>query len=194
MLGIALCEKLIRCTHVARIYALVREGSGLPVDAQTRLQRQWQEKLPSSCAARLIESRKIVALIGDVALHRPFLGMSQSDMDTVKQEAHIVIHSAADISLLKSVHQLANINIHGAMRIAELAQSCVLLERYVIARIGLQSPTADVACLRYTYRLCSHNPAGLPLRRTLTFGLQRMESSEQSTKAGCCLTQNQGGT
>lgn len=131
MLGMATCEKLVRCTGVATIYALVREASGSRAAAQARLHAQWMEHLPLSAARMLINSQKVYAMVGDVGSAEPHMGLSFQDARTVKREAHIFMHGAADISLVKPVHKLANINIFGALRAADFARQCMQLERYV---------------------------------------------------------------
>ena len=131
MLGMVVCEKLVRCTGIDKIYALVRDSSGSRAAAEARLHAQWTEHLPLSASRMLLNSHKVHVMLGDVGCDRPNLGLSPRDSRKIIREAHVFMHGAADISLVKPVHKLANINIFGALRAADLANQCMQLERYV---------------------------------------------------------------
>ena len=74
-------------------------------------------------------SGRVVALNGDITA--PQLGLSDDDLATLQGEVQLVIHMSADINLRKSVTQLAETNILGALAVAEVATHLPGLERYV---------------------------------------------------------------
>ena len=74
-------------------------------------------------------SERVVALNGDITA--PQLGLSDDDLAILQSEVQLVIHMSADINLRKSVTQLAETNILGALAVAEMATRLPGLERYV---------------------------------------------------------------
>ena len=125
MLGMVFVEKLLRTTKVRRIYALVRAPAG---HAQKRLENCWARHLPFACQA-MKASRRVHALEGDVAI--PEFGFTSIEREMLRREASIVIHMAADISLVKTLSQLASVNVFGTLALASFAKTFDRLERYV---------------------------------------------------------------
>lgn len=125
-MGMVMAEKLLRCTRVKRIYGLVRAKPG---QEQQRLHETWLECAPN-VAQRMIADGRVVAVNGDIAAG-PLLGMDEATAQRIRDEAHIVMSLAADISLGKKAKDLAATNIYGVLAVAELARSCSKLERFV---------------------------------------------------------------
>ena len=126
MVGLAWTEKLLRVAKIRRAYALVRAAPGR---GQARLEQCWRQHLPFSYEA-MKSSGRIYALEGDVTA--PHFNLSVAQREMLKREVSIVIHMAADISLVKKYSQLVPTNIQAVLALADFAESFDHLDRFVL--------------------------------------------------------------
>ncbi|OQE02772.1 hypothetical protein PENVUL_c038G02267 [Penicillium vulpinum] len=77
----------------------------------------------------------------------PDLGLSQNELNTLRQEVNVVIHSASSINLAKPLSGLSDVIIGASERIAGIALTCPNLDRFVYLSTGYCNshlpPTGD---------------------------------------------------
>lgn len=153
--------KLLRCTKLKRIYALVRCRPGQ--DPQERLETCWTSRIPLSAGSMKFDKR-VVAVRGDITAG-PLLGMDANIVEELRQSVQIALHFSADINLKKTAKQLAETNVVGTLAVAELLSSFPKLERFVGA---MQIAVGDEADLRGRASLQHYTPI-----RTWTLSTKR---------------------
>ncbi|OQD98489.1 hypothetical protein PENSOL_c009G01747 [Penicillium solitum] len=89
-LGTAIVHRLLMSTCVSRIYLVCRGGN-------EKLQSRWREWLPDDTVDKLCDSNRLVVLDGDILL--PSLGLSQSELELIRNNTNIIIHAASAINL-----------------------------------------------------------------------------------------------
>ncbi|EIE20590.1 hypothetical protein COCSUDRAFT_48572 [Coccomyxa subellipsoidea C-169] len=121
--GSVVLEQILRvCPTVKRIYVLIREKRGQSGDERIDFllhkrplfHMHWKDgRVP------LDVRNKIVVIPGD--LHKPDLGLAQSDRERLIEEVEFVIHSAASISFFEHIHTLLEQNYEATKKVSELA-------------------------------------------------------------------------
>jgi len=66
-----------------------------------------------------VDWSRVSIVLGDLSQH--LFGMSDADYDSLKQEIDLIIHAAADVSLLREYEQLKAVNEGGLGRVLEFA-------------------------------------------------------------------------
>lgn len=127
-LGKVLIEKLLRCTDVKMIYALVRaKGNQNP---ENRIKKLLESKIFDRIRNDAPESlKRLQAIAGDVTL--PGMGISMANQATLIKEVSIVFHSAATIKFNDSLRTAMDINVFGTQKVLNLSQQLPLLKALV---------------------------------------------------------------
>jgi hypothetical protein len=94
-----------------------------------KLRSKWTESLSSATVERLLGTNRITIMNGDIL--QPDLGLSPDELNTLRQEVDIVIHSASSINLAKLLDALSDVIIRASERMADIALTCPSLERFV---------------------------------------------------------------
>lgn len=124
--GKCVLEKIMRTLPcVACVYVLVRtkDGARPPADRlneevlQSEVWTRLRRERPDTQA--LLES-KIVPIAGDILADG--LGLSEADAATLRARVDVVIHCAATISFTERLDIAMNLNVHGTLRLLELAK------------------------------------------------------------------------
>ncbi|KAK9507894.1 hypothetical protein O3M35_007658 [Rhynocoris fuscipes] len=119
--GIALVEKLLRCTDVNKVYLLIRPKKGKDVEARL------EEYIKNPIFSVLREEKgsdvfnKLSGVSGDVG--EANLGLSDSDRQTLIDNVNIVFHSAATLDFEADLRTTVQINLQGTRRIIELCKN-----------------------------------------------------------------------
>ncbi|KAJ5865298.1 uncharacterized protein N7529_007214 [Penicillium soppii] len=121
-LGTAIVHRVLTTTSVSCIYLICRGGI-------EKLQARWRQWLPHGVVDKLCDPNRLIVFDGDILL--PDLGLSIVELDTVRNNASIVIHTASSINLVQPLHRLSNSIIEATEMIAELALTFKTLERFV---------------------------------------------------------------
>ncbi|BDA50523.1 probable fatty acyl-CoA reductase 1 [Coccomyxa sp. Obi] len=131
--GSVVLEQILRvCPTVKRIYVLIRDKKGQSgndridflLHKRPLFHMHWKDgRVP-------IDVRnKIVVVSGD--LHKPQLGLSQADRESLIEEVNFVIHSAASISFFEHIHTLLEQNYEATKKVSELALQIKNLRGFV---------------------------------------------------------------
>ncbi|KAJ5779167.1 male sterility domain-containing protein [Penicillium paradoxum] len=121
-LGTAIVHRLLSCSSVDHIFLLCRGG-------EEKLRRKWEEFLPLDMVEKLCNPSHLTILNGDILL--PGMGLSQTELETLRSAINIIIHAASSISLAKRLHSLSALIIGASEAIAEFAFTCKNLDRFV---------------------------------------------------------------
>lgn len=128
-LGKVLIEKLLHdCRDVKRIYLLVRTKGSEP--AQSRLSQILQSQ--AFDRIRRIQPdllKKVSVIKGDLTFDD--LAISKADLEILKNEISVVIHSAATIRFDEPLSRATRINVTATKRILELALKLNKLEAFI---------------------------------------------------------------
>lgn len=90
------------------------------------------------------------------------MGLSQTELETLRYTTNIVIHSGSSINLGKSLHDSSSLEavIGASVTVADLAFACKKLERfvyvstaYVNAYLHPRSPGLDIEIKENLYKL-----------------------------------------
>ncbi|KXG54638.1 Male sterility, NAD-binding [Penicillium griseofulvum] len=72
---------------------------------------------------------RITVMNGDIL--SPDLGLSPDELNTLRQEVDVIIHSASSINLAKPLDALSDVIIRASERMADIALTCPSLDRFV---------------------------------------------------------------
>ncbi|XP_063705737.1 putative fatty acyl-CoA reductase CG8306 [Culicoides brevitarsis] len=129
-LGLTLIEKLLRsCPDVGYIYMLIRSKRGKTVEAR------MEQITKTPLFERVINERtdkifrKVIPIVGDVSEKN--LGISPADRQTLIDNVHIVIHSAASLDFNQPLRTTVNINLLGTRYVMELCDQMKCLQSMV---------------------------------------------------------------
>ncbi|KAI9038874.1 putative male sterility domain-containing protein [Aspergillus affinis] len=157
-LGTAIVYRLV--THTAAtspIYVLCRGG-------RKALYSRWRKLLPSQFADRLCQSNRLIVVDGDIK--KPNVGLSDAQIDIVRQDVEIVIHAASSINLKTDLTTLTPTIIQATETVAKFALTCHVLTRFVYvssayanAHLGPRSEGIDVLVDERIYNPCQHDTA-----------------------------------
>lgn len=127
----------------------LRDAEGLIAMRHRALYARWTEDLPPQYADTLCKSDRLIVLNGDI--RHPRMGLSDSQISMVRENAEIFIHAASSINLTSSLADLATPIVKATEMAAELALSCQHLTRFVYvssayanAHLGQRSELSDV--------------------------------------------------
>jgi fatty acyl-CoA reductase len=120
-LGGCLLFKLALSTDTAKIYVLVRGSAA-------RATARWRETMPAQIE-RILDTGKVHFVIGDIT--EPDLGIRPAVLAELAACVTLVIHSAADTSLVAPLGHSVKNNCLPALELARLAGSFERLERFV---------------------------------------------------------------
>ncbi|KAF5291768.1 hypothetical protein FQA39_LY14256 [Lamprigera yunnana] len=117
-LGKLIVEKLLRTCNVRKLYITKR-----PIKNKRRHFEDVEQYFDNTIFDRLKEEKnaalkKVAAVVCDLAM--PRLGMSEADLESLKEEVNVVIHAAADVRFNASLKVIACTNIRGTQRILSL--------------------------------------------------------------------------
>lgn len=128
-LGKTLVEKLLRSCHdLNKIYMLVRAKRGKTSDE--RLNEFTQCKLFEKVKALHPDfKKKLVAVNGD--LSEDGLGISETDLETLRSNVNIVFHSAATVRFDEPMKTAVNMNIVGVKKVIDLCKTMKHLISFV---------------------------------------------------------------
>ncbi len=132
-LGQPLVEKILwAAPEIRRIYVLIRPKNLSPRHTQTAQQRIQKELFQSSAFDRLFSrhgegieeflSDKLIAVSGDISQDQ--LGLDEENQSLLRREVDIVINSAAVVSFDAPLDEALELNVFGARRLAQFANSC----------------------------------------------------------------------
>ncbi|XP_014283392.1 fatty acyl-CoA reductase 1 [Halyomorpha halys] len=128
--GKVLTEKLLRaCPGVKRIYLIIRPKGG-----QTP-QERWANIVKDELFEKLlaeapdIMDRKVTVLDGDMSLIN--LGLTQENIEELKNTVDIIFHSAATVRFNDPLHKAFLSNTRGTLELCKLASEMNNLEVFV---------------------------------------------------------------
>lgn len=128
-LGKVLVHKLLwDCRHIQKIYLLIRPKKGVApkdrLDAilEAPIFQDWKINKPDQLA-------KLIPLNGDIC--EPKLGLSEEDYNILTENVSIVYHSAATVRFDGPIEFAIKMNLHGTVRMMELARKMSKLEVFV---------------------------------------------------------------
>ncbi|XP_076371890.1 putative fatty acyl-CoA reductase CG5065 isoform X2 [Tachypleus tridentatus] len=128
-IGKVLVEKILRsCPDVETIFLLVRQKKGnnpaqrLDAILKSKLFEYLQESNPGVL-------RKLVAIDGNMTL--PGLGMTPSDLDTVRKKVSVVFHCAATVRFEEPLKTSVDMNVLGTTKVIELCKKMTSLKALV---------------------------------------------------------------
>ncbi|KAK9852188.1 hypothetical protein MYU51_008525 [Penicillium brevicompactum] len=121
-LGTALIYRLVTQAPAAHLYILCR--GGLP-----RLIKTWSEVLPQHQVEQMTDPKVVSVLDGDML--QPDFGLTSNNLDIIRRQVHVIIHSASSIALLSSLAKLVSPVIEVSERLAHFALECKNLECFV---------------------------------------------------------------
>ncbi|KAH8432452.1 uncharacterized protein LDX57_010088 [Aspergillus melleus] len=146
---------------------LITGGSGFwgrPLGGRGALYSKWRKLLPTPFADRLCESDRLIVLDGDIT--KPHVGLSDSQVDIVRQDVQIVIHAASSINLTSNLTTLTPTVIRATETVAKFALTCRALTRFVYvssayanAHLGPRSEAIDVPIYEKVYNPCQQDTA-----------------------------------
>ncbi|XP_022253139.1 putative fatty acyl-CoA reductase CG5065 isoform X2 [Limulus polyphemus] len=127
--GKVLVEKFLRsCPDIETIFILIRHKKGN--NPAQRLEAILNSKLFESVHETSPELlRKIVAIDGDMTL--PGLGVSPSDLDTLKEKVSVVFHCAAAVRFQEPLKISVDMNVLGTKKVIELCKKMPHLKALV---------------------------------------------------------------
>ncbi|XP_066990946.2 putative fatty acyl-CoA reductase CG8306 [Anabrus simplex] len=146
--GMALIEKLLRCTEVSHIYMLIRaKKDKSPTQRLQDLAKDpLYEKLTEERGADIFS--KVVGVSGNV--EDEGLGLSPEDRQMLKDNVHIVIHSAATLDFEAPLKPTVVTNLQGTRRVLELAKEIPHLKALVhVSSAYVNSNLRDVDEILY---------------------------------------------
>lgn len=128
-LGKVLVEKLLHdCPNIKNIYLLLRtKGS---VVAQSRIEQLFESQAfdrIKRIQPQLIEKVKVIR--GDITFDD--LAISESDLDLIKKEVSVIIHSAATIRFDEPLRRATRINVTATKRVLDLASQVRDLKAFI---------------------------------------------------------------
>ncbi|PLB48480.1 putative male sterility domain-containing protein [Aspergillus steynii IBT 23096] len=148
-LGTAVVYRLVTRTSVSLIYILCRGG-------RKALYTRWKKSLPDQFADKLCRSNRLLVLDGNII--KPNMGLSDSQVDIVREDVEIVIHAASSINLTSNLSSLAPTVIKATEIVAQFALACSFLTRFVYvssayanAHLDPRSESIDVAVQEKIY-------------------------------------------
>jgi 1-acyl-sn-glycerol-3-phosphate acyltransferase/nucleoside-diphosphate-sugar epimerase len=130
-LGKVLLEKILRCLpQVRKVYVLVRaKKGGSPQERmideilRSPIMKVLKEKFDSEQAFMDYALSKLEAVPGDVATPE-FIHLPEKDLNRIKNEISVVIHSAATIGFQERLDDAIKLNVYGALAALEFSRSC----------------------------------------------------------------------
>ncbi|KAI9556292.1 hypothetical protein GHT06_018866 [Daphnia sinensis] len=128
-IGKVLVEKLLRaCPGIERFYLLMRPSRGQTVDCrlQALIENQIFDKIRKQRPDVL---GKITAVAGDMTF--PGLGLSSSDLQSLKDNVSIVFHSAATIKFNEELKAAIRMNVKGPLQLLEICRQMKRLQAFV---------------------------------------------------------------
>ncbi|RWS03756.1 fatty acyl-CoA reductase CG5065-like protein [Dinothrombium tinctorium] len=126
-LGKVLVEKLIRtCTGINKVYILLRSKNG--ISTQQRLDEFLSSKCFDYCNKATLTS-KVIAIDGDVTL--PLLGISDKDINTLKNDVSVVFHSAASVRFDEPLKDCLKYNVLATKLVLELCHEIKNLKAFI---------------------------------------------------------------
>ncbi|KAK4023768.1 hypothetical protein OUZ56_009166 [Daphnia magna] len=128
-MGKVLVEKLLRaCPGIERIYLLMRPSRGQTVDCRLRglIENQIFDKIRKQEPDVL---GKITAVTGDMT--SPGLGLSSSDLQSLKDNVSIIFHSAATIKFNEELKAAIRMNVKGPLQLLEISRQMKRLQAFV---------------------------------------------------------------
>ncbi|KAL4940436.1 hypothetical protein BDV06DRAFT_213475 [Aspergillus oleicola] len=120
-LGGCLLYKLALQLPTRRIFVLVRNSSEAAV-------KKWKRNMPAQTQA-LLDSKKIQFVIGDIM--KPDLGINGPDLQRLRKEVTLVIHTAAKISLDSNIIDALENNCFPSLELARIAASFRRLKLFI---------------------------------------------------------------
>ncbi|CAI7587776.1 unnamed protein product [Penicillium bialowiezense] len=121
-LGTAVVHRLLTTTSVPRIYLICRGGV-------EKLRMRWREWLPQGTADAMCDPSRLIVLDGDIL--RPNLGLSEPELEAIRNTTNIIIHAASSINLAAPLKRLHGPVIEATEMMVKIAQSCKMLDRFV---------------------------------------------------------------
>ncbi|KAJ5337233.1 uncharacterized protein N7506_005255 [Penicillium brevicompactum] len=139
-LGTALIYRLVTQAPAAHLYILCRGGlpyvdfvsTTLVPPSQRLIMRQQEanknmERGPPTTSSGANDRSKV--LDGDML--QPDFGLTSNNLDIIRRQVHVIIHSASSIALLSSLAKLVSPVIEVSERLAHFALECKNLECFV---------------------------------------------------------------
>jgi len=131
-LGKIILEKLLRSIpDIGTIYLLIRPKKD--ISSSERLSRLIKSRVFNRLRGErkdfeeyAIQHLRVIG--GDVAIDK--LGMSDEDIEVVKQNVNIIIHSAATINFTERLVEAVKLNVLGSLRLLSLAKQCKRMEAF----------------------------------------------------------------
>ncbi|ENN75017.1 hypothetical protein YQE_08332, partial [Dendroctonus ponderosae] len=125
--GISLLEKILSDTpEHGNIYILVRPKKGQSIEDRLAVLKKNSvfETLLSQRATESVDQifEKVIPVAGDVGQDN--LGLSDSDLQTLKEKVNVIFHSAATLDFGDTLRTTIDINLLGTRRVTELAKQC----------------------------------------------------------------------
>ncbi|CAI7640141.1 unnamed protein product [Penicillium glandicola] len=112
------------------VYRLLTQTSENIIDSTSRkLRSKWTESLSSATVEKLLSTNRITAMNGDILL--PDLGLSRTELSTLRQEVNIIIHSASSINIVKPLSGISEVITGASERLADMALTYPSLDRFV---------------------------------------------------------------
>ncbi|CAG7971641.1 unnamed protein product [Penicillium olsonii] len=121
-LGTAIVHRLLTTTSVSRIYLICRGGT-------EKLRARWREWLPQGTADAMCDPSRLIVLDGDILV--PNLGLSEPELEAIRNTTNIIIHAASSINLAAPLKRLHGPVIEATETVANIALTCKMLDRFV---------------------------------------------------------------
>ncbi|CRL04380.1 CLUMA_CG017471, isoform A [Clunio marinus] len=123
--GKVLVEKLLRSCNVGKIFILVRHKK--KASPQQRFNDYVKHRIFDGLRSTdPLFSQRIHLISGDITIDD--LAMSETDMNILIKELHIIFHCAANVRFDDPIREAININVVGTWRMLQLAEKCEHLE------------------------------------------------------------------
>jgi hypothetical protein len=90
---------------------------------------RWKEWLPDGTGDTLCDPNRLIVLDGDILL--PNLGLSEPELEAIRNTANIIIHAASSINLAQPLHRISGTIIEATEMMANIAFTCKMLDRFV---------------------------------------------------------------
>ncbi|XP_055299982.1 putative fatty acyl-CoA reductase CG5065 [Sitodiplosis mosellana] len=139
--GKVLLEKLLRtCDSLQCIYVLLRSKRELSSE------ERYHELIRNPVFDRIRESyperlQKIIFIAGDIS--KANIGVSNADLQMLKENVNIVFHSAATVRFDQSIKEAVNLNTLGSMRLWDLCAQMQKLRSIIHVSTAYTNPTCS---------------------------------------------------
>ncbi|XP_014249306.1 fatty acyl-CoA reductase wat-like [Cimex lectularius] len=142
-IGSVLVEKLLRCCpNIGKIYLLLREKRNK--SAEERIEKIFDNEIFSKVKKMGVDYKSKVCLItGNCELSN--CGMSEEDVNILRDEVHMIFHIAACLSMDSHLKKAYTMNVRATQDLLEIAKTMSKLEVFIyVSTAYSQAPNKHI--------------------------------------------------